>query len=91
MPGRINSLKIQSLCDGIADAAVSIRYELFFRPANLKCMDWCKRQHLAMVSGLEYLNKYGLCLDMHFENLCVAMLLSYLEIRFADENFENKF
>ena len=26
--------------DRIADAAVAIRYELFFRPSHLQCMDW---------------------------------------------------
>lgn len=91
MPNRIQSLKIQSLTDGIADAAVAIRYELFFRPSHLQCMDWCKRQHLAMHSGLEYLDKLTLNQDVNFENLCVVTLLSYLDLRFSDENLKNKF
>ena len=91
VPDRIKSLKIQALVDGIADAAVAIRYELFFRPAHLRCLDWHERQHLALVSGLEYLNKSSLSMDIRFDTLCVAMLLSYLEIRFADAGFENTF
>lgn len=91
MPNRIESLKIQALTDGIADAAVAIRYELFFRPSHLRCMDWCERQRLAMNNGLEYLNNYAFNMEIHFENLCVATLLSYLDIRFADQNFGNKF
>jgi glutathione S-transferase len=91
MPERIKSLKIQALVDGIADAAVAIRYELFFRPEHLRCLDWHERQQLALVSGLEYLNKNSLSVDVRFDNLCVAMLLSYLEVRFADAVFENTF
>ncbi|MEI6628757.1 MAG: glutathione S-transferase N-terminal domain-containing protein [Alphaproteobacteria bacterium] len=91
MPDRIKSLKIQALVDGIADAAVAIRYELFFRPVHLRCLDWHERQQLALVSGLEYLNKSSLSMDIRFDNLCIVMLLSYLEFRFADAGFENTF
>ena len=91
MPNRIKSLKIQSLVDGLADAAVAIRYELFFRPEHLRCLDWYDRQYLAFVSGLKYLDQFNLSIELRFENLCLATFLSYLEVRFSDSNFEQTF
>ena len=94
MPNRFKSLKIQALVDGMNDAAVSMRYERFFRPTHLQCVDWYDRQHLALVSGLEYLdvnlNVY-LTSELLFENLCVATMLSYLEIRFTDSTFSQTY
>ena len=94
MPNRIKSLKIQALIDGMADAAVSIRYERFFRPQHLQCEDWYNRQYLALESGLKYLNsnlkkctEESLC----FENLCIATFLSYIDLRFSDSTFRENY
>lgn len=94
MPDKFKSLKIQALIDGMADAAVSMRYERFFRPKHLQCDDWHDRQYLALVSGLHYLEsrvKTTLSQEIVFENLCTATLLSYLDLRFPESSFRKNY
>lgn len=90
MPNRFKSLKIQALVDGMNDAAISMRYERYFRPLHLQCNDWYDRQHLTLTRGLEYFEdnlEDQLNNLLLFENLCAATMLSYFEIRFADLGF----
>lgn len=94
MPNKIKSLKIQALVDGMADAAVSMRYERFFRPQHLQCNDWYDRQYMALTCGLQYLNsnlKSNLNDELLFENLCTATFLSYVNLRFANEPFQKTY
>mgnify|MGYP000446852995 CR=1 FL=1 len=94
MPDKFKSLKIQALVDGMADAAVSMRYERFFRPKHLQCDDWYDRQHLALISGLHYLDsrmKATLSKEIVFENLCIATFLSYLDLRFPESFFRTNY
>ncbi len=53
MPNRLRALKIQAMVDGINDAAVSMRYERFFRPSHLQSIDWYDRQYLTRVAFKE--------------------------------------
>ncbi len=94
MPDKFKSLKIQALVDGMADAAVSMRYERFFRPKHLQCDDWYDRQYLALTSGLQYLDSHleaNLNHNLLFENLCVATFLSYVDLRFPDGPFREDY
>ena len=94
MPDKFKSLKIQALVDGMADAAVSMRYERFFRPKHLQCDDWYDRQHLALTSGLQYLDshlKTTLSQEIVFENLCVVTFLSYIDLRFPEASFRKDY
>ena len=94
MPDKFKSLKIQALVDGMADAAVSMRYERFFRPKHLQCDDWYDRQYLALTYGLQYLDsrlETILNQDLLFENLCVATFLSYIDLRFSDAVFRKNY
>ncbi|MCE2716621.1 MAG: glutathione S-transferase family protein [Pseudomonadota bacterium] len=93
MPNRLKSLKVQALVDGMADAAVSMRYEHFFRPKKLQCEDWYNRQYNALTSGLSYLEFHFddyLSSGVFFENLCAFTFLSYLDLRFVDTPFHKK-
>lgn len=94
MSDKFKALKIQALVDGMADAAVSMRYERFFRPKHLQCDDWYDRQHLAMVSGLQYLDSRvttTLSQEIAFESLCTATFLSYLDLRFPESSFRKNY
>lgn len=94
MPNRLKSLKVQALVDGMADAAVSMRYEHFFRPKHLQSEDWYNRQHMALTKGLQYLESglnSILNQEILFENLCTATFLSYLDLRFADSTFHKDY
>lgn len=93
MPNKIKSLKIQALIDGMADAAVSMRYEYFFRPKQQQCEDWYKRQYNALTNSLMYLESHLedlLNLEILFENLCAATFISYLDLRFFDSPFHKE-
>ena len=94
MPDKFKSLKIQALVDGMSDAAVSMRYEHFFRPKHLQCEDWYDRQYLALTCGLQYLDDRldtDLNQELLFENLCVATFLSYADLRFSDKPFRKNY
>jgi glutathione S-transferase len=94
MPEKFKSLKIQALVDGMADAAVSMRYERFFRPKHSQCDDWYDRQCLALTYGLHYLNSHleiTLSQKILFENLCVSTFLSYIDLRFPEAPFRKNY
>jgi glutathione S-transferase len=91
---RIQSLKIQALADGALDAAVLMRYEKFFKPQYLQSEDWYERQHLAVVSAIEYFNSNvdDLLSDaLLFSNLCVAITIAYFELRFSSEPWRKNY
>lgn len=94
MPDKYKSLKVQALVDGMAEAAVSIRYERVFRPKHLQSIDWYDRQYMALNLGLKHLNdQCDSVLSQHllFENLCVASFLSYVELRFPESDFQKDY
>lgn len=91
---RIQTLKIQALADGALDAAVLMRYEKYFKPQYLQSEDWYARQHLAVVSTIEYFDDKVANLlnyELLFSNLCVANMLAYFEFRFSHEPWRQNY
>jgi glutathione S-transferase len=84
---RIVALKQQALADGICDAAVLRRIETVMRPAELRWAKWIERQRLAMAAGLDALEAESGALEGRFTigTLTVAVMLAYLDLRWADE------
>ena len=90
-PARWAVLTRQALCDGILDAAILRRYEAQ-RPEALRSIEWDARQTLKMDQGLAALEReapgFGNAVDLG--TLACAILLDYLDFRFASEAWRDR-
>jgi glutathione S-transferase len=79
-------LSRMALCDGILDAAILRRYETQ-RPEALRSIEWDRRQKTKVDQALAALEKeapgFGDRIDIG--TLTVAIMLDYLDFRFAHE------
>lgn len=75
-------LKVQALCDGILDMAVSARYETHFRPQALRSKDWLNRQIQGIHAGIDALAQEPLGTTITLATLSVVTTLSYLDLRY---------
>lgn len=83
---RWNALRLQSLCDGILDAAVITRYENAVRPEALRWKDWIAGQRAKIDSGVEALEReqsdWGAAFGIG--QISAACVLGYLDFRYPD-------
>jgi len=81
---RWRALKLQSLADGMMDAAILCRFEAA-RDPSCRSNDWTKAQTRRIVQGLDVLNKEmaSLKVGLTIGIISVACALSYLDFRFA--------
>ena len=86
---RWDGLRLQSLCDGILDAAVLCRYETFVRPEQYRWNDWVQGQFTKIRNGLDALASEAPAWGERFGigQIGAACVLGYLDFRFADENW----
>ena len=75
----------QALGDGIADAALLVRYETFARPEPLRWADWIAGQLDKVATGLAELERRSLELGERVDvgTIAIACALGYLDFRFA--------
>jgi len=85
---RWTALRRQALGDGMMDAAVLRRYESL-RPQNLQSADWDATQKRKVDHGLAALEKEAASLGeiTNIGTLTIAVMLGYLDFRFATENW----
>ena len=83
------ALRLQSLADGMLDAAVLRRYEVAMRPEELRMESWDQGQKGKIVRALDVLDKnIGMLGDTPtLGTIAVACVLGYLDFRFADEDW----
>jgi glutathione S-transferase len=83
---RWRALTLQSLGDGILDAAILARYEVFLRPEPLRWEDWSRGQRDKIRTSLAHLNANPsmLSAEITIGNIAVGCALWYLDLRFAD-------
>lgn len=86
---RWDALRLQSLCDGILDAAVLCRYETFVRPEPYRWSDWIKGQFTKINNGLDALAAEAPSWNDRFGigQIGAVCVCGYLDFRFADENW----
>ncbi len=86
---RWDALRLQSLCDGILDAAVLCRYETAVRPEQYRWNDWIKGQFTKINNGLDALAAEAPTWGESFGigQIGAACVCGYLDFRFADENW----
>jgi glutathione S-transferase len=83
---RWSTLSRMALCDGMMDAAILRRYETQ-RPETLRSIEWDQRQKGKVWNSLDALEQeaagFGGTVDIG--TLTVAIMLDYLDFRFAHE------
>lgn len=90
---RWEALTLQSLGDGILDAALLARYENSTRPENLRWPDWVKGKLDAIHTSLAYLNQHPEVFDkdFHLGLLTVGCALWYLDLRYPELNWQQNY
>ena len=85
-PERWKALRLQSLCDGILDAAVISRYEMAVRPEALRWKDWIAGQRAKIDGGMDALEHEAVSWGQTFAigQIGTACVLGYLDFRFPD-------
>ena len=83
---RWNALRLQSLCDGVLDAAVITRYEIAVRPEALRWKDWIAGQRAKIDGGVEALEREQPSWGRTFGigQIGAACVLGYLDFRFPE-------
>ncbi len=83
---RFRALTIQALAQGLADAAVSYRYETTIRPAERQWDKWAARQLERINAGLDDLENTWIddLEAMSIGTISAAVVPSYLDFRMPD-------
>lgn len=84
-PARWAALVDQALGDGIADAAVLVRYENAVRPENLRWDSWIAGQLTKVSAALAEIEKRAAALQGRIDigTIAIACALGYLDYRYA--------
>lgn len=82
-----DALRLQSLCDGLLDAALLQVYESRYRPADMKVPSWLDRQADKVTRGLKALESAPPKIDPvpDVGQITLACLLGYGDLRFGGE------
>ena len=85
-PARWEALTLQSLGDGILDAALLARYENHVRPEALRWPEWVNGKLDAIRTSLHYLDQHPEVFeaDFHLGLLTIACALWYLDLRYPE-------
>ena len=91
--GRWRALTLQSLADGVLDAALLVRYETAVRPEALRWEDWRRGQFDKVQTSLQALERAPGPLQGHVDigTLSLACALGYLDLRFDDWGWRLRF
>ena len=84
---RWTALRRQAIADGVMDAAVLTRYEEAVRPKELRWQGWIDGQFLKIRTALDSLERESLEGTLDIGTISIACALSYLDLRFANEDW----
>jgi glutathione S-transferase len=78
--------RLEALCDGMADAAILMRYELALRPAERQWDQWIAGQKRKVVQALDALEGAAWLFDDAVDagRIAAGCHLAYLDLRFPD-------
>ncbi len=86
-PARWRALRRQALADGLADAAILMRYELVVRPEALRWSEWLEGQRLKVRTALDALEAEPLDGPFDIGAISIVCALEYFEFRFPEERW----
>lgn len=83
--------RTEALADGMADAAILMRYETAMRPADKQWPDWIAGQKRKVTQALDALEGQAWLFDEKLDagKIAVACALGYLDLRFGDLGWRN--
>ena len=89
---RFRVLTLQALGQGLADAAVSYRYETAARPAGLKWNDYARRLEQRMGAIIADAESHWLAelAEVNAGSIAVAVALSYMDYRLPDFKWKDQ-
>lgn len=78
--------RLEALADGLADAAILMRYEQALRPADKQWPEWIAGQKQKVIQSLDALEGQSWLFDDTFDagKIAVACALAYIDLRFGD-------
>jgi len=78
--------RTEALADGMADAAILMRYEMAMRPAEKQWPDWIAGQKKKVTQALDALEGQSWTFDDKVDagKIAVGCALGYLDLRFGD-------
>lgn len=82
---RFTALRLQALGDGVNDAALLIRYEIFSRPEALRYGEAIAHQQGKIDRALDALEAAPPAGPVDIGHISIACALGYLDLRFAGE------
>jgi glutathione S-transferase len=90
---RWQALTLQSLCDGILDAALLARYEDVARPETMRWPEWRAGQLDKAETSLAHLQRHPHLLDERVDigTLSMACALWYLDLRFTEMAWRERY
>jgi len=86
--GRWKALGLQALGDGIADAAVTLRYELT-EPEERRNQDRMARCKATIAAGIDALERVNFAKDPTIGEIAVACALGYVDFRLPDLDWKD--
>ena len=86
--GRWKALGLQALGDGIADAAVTLRYELT-EPEERRNQDRMARCKATIAAGIDALERVNFAKDPTIGEIAVACALGYIDFRLPDLDWKD--
>jgi glutathione S-transferase len=91
-PDRWRVKRTEALADGLADAAILVRYETFLRPAEKQWPDWIAGQKQKVAQALDALEGQSWAFDDKVDagKIAVGCALGYLDLRFPDLGWRKK-
>jgi glutathione S-transferase len=85
-PDRWAALRRQALADGIADAAVLLRYERVLRPAEVRWPAWMDGQLAKVRAAVAAAEAEGPPARFDLGGIALAASLAYLDLRFCEDD-----
>jgi glutathione S-transferase len=84
--------RTEALADGMADAAILMRYEMAMRPAEKQWPDWIAGQKKKVTQALDALEGQSWAFDEKVDagKIAVGCALGYLDLRFGDMGWRRK-
>lgn len=84
--------RTEALADGLADAAILVRYETFLRPPEKQWPEWVAGQKQKVVQALDALEGQSWTFDDKADagKIATGCALGYLDLRFGDLGWRKK-
>jgi len=88
-PARWRCLTLQALAQGLADAAVNLRYETGLRPQEFQWQEWISAQRARIARSLDALetDRMAELADMTLGTIAAGVCLGYMDFRFPDDDW----